>query len=216
MQCWPLVTLKIRYSPYGSEINTGDIINILDIYGHGGHNEAHYKYFDTIEKCDEALRIYERTYTAKEDDKIVNYKHETWGEEIYKVLEKQENKHGYLVVVNNSSRTYSSKPTASAPKAEIISEEGFVQYGNGNKIIDISTNFLSDANSAQAYAKRKYEEEIESEEAWVQFTNLLPSVNPGQEYVNSNIFSGGMLIEQVVHTIDFDEATAITEITGKL
>ena len=91
-----------------------------------------------------------------------------------------------------------------------------MQYGNGNKIIDISTNFLSDANSAQAYAERKYKEEIESEEAWVQFTNLLPSVKPGQEYVNSNIFSGGMLIEQVVHAIDFDEATAITEITGKL
>ena len=219
MQCWPLVTLKIRYSPYGSEINTGDIINILDIYGNGGHNEVHYKYFDTIEKCDEALRIYERTYTAKEDDKIVSYKHETWGEEIYKVLEKQENKNGYLVVVNNSSRTYSSKPTASAPKAEIITEEGFVQYGNGNKVIDISTSFLSDADSARDYAERKYKEEIGGEDAnevWIQFTNLLPSAKPGQKYRNSNIFSGGMLIEQVVHTIDFDEATAITEITGKL
>jgi len=219
MQCWPLVTLKIRYSPYGSEINTGDIINILNIYGNGGHNEAHYKYFDTIEKCDEALRIYERTYTAKEDDKIVSYKHETWGEEIYKVLEKQENKNGYLVVVNNSSRTYSSKPTASAPKAEIITEEGFVQYGNGNKVIDISTSFLSDADSARDYAERKYKEEIGGEDAnevWIQFTNLLPSAKPGQKYRNSNIFSGDMLIEQVVHTIDFDEATAITEITGKL
>ena len=44
------------FSLWFREINTGDIINILGIYGNGGHNEAHYKYFDTIEKCDEAFK----------------------------------------------------------------------------------------------------------------------------------------------------------------
>jgi len=219
MQCWPLVTLRVNYGADGSHISLSDIVDVLDIYGYGGHDEPHYKYFDTIELCDEALRIYDRTYSAKEDSKIVHYKKETWGDEIYKILEKQENNKGYLAVVNNASRVYSSKPTATAPKAEIVSEEGFVQYGNGDKVIEIHSNFLSSSSLALNYAKRIYRQEVGADdyfEAHIAFTNLLPYVEPGQRYINGNLFSGQMLVETVTHTIDIDEATMITEIEGSL
>lgn len=222
LQSWQLATVRVEYTGGASEISTADIT--IDWLGSpwGGLDEPHYKCFETVEQCDSALRVYERIYTVKDDNKVIYSKIETWGNETYNLIEKQEDKNGNLVTVNQASRGYASMPTAAAPKAEIVSEEGFAQYGGSDKIIDVSSSFLSDGGKAGNYAQRLYKKggshlhAVEKNDGWIQFLKLVPTAEPGQRYSNSLIFEGSLSIEQVIHTIDFDAATAITEISGSI
>ena len=107
-------------------------------------------------------------------------------------------------------------------RKEIVSEEGYAQYGGSDKIIDVSSSFLSDEGKAGDYAQRLYKkggsqlQAVEKNDGWIQFLKLVPTAEPGQKYSNSLIFEGLLSIEQVTHTIDFDAATAITEISGSI
>lgn len=222
LQSWQLAIVRVNYGEEHSEISITDIT--IDSWGHpsGGYDEPHSKHYETIEQCDSGLRVYERTYTVKDDSKTIYYKKETWGEASYYMIEKQEDKNGNLTTINQVSRGYSAMPTAAVPKAEIVSEEGYAQYGSGSKVIEVSSSFLSDGGSAADYAKRLYKRggsqvnAVENDSGWVQFLKLVPTVEPGQRYSNSLIFDGSLNIEQVIHTIDFDTATAITEISGNI
>jgi hypothetical protein len=113
-------------------------------------------------------------------------------------------------------------PTAAAPRAEIVSEEGYAQYGGSDKIIDVSSSFLSDGGKAGDYAQRLYKkggsqlQAVEKNDGWIQFLKLVPTAEPGQKYSNPLIFEGLLSIEQVTHTIDFDSVTAMTEISGSI
>ena len=113
-------------------------------------------------------------------------------------------------------------PTAAVPKAEIVSEEGFAQYGSGSKVTDVSSSFLSSSGLAAGYAERLYKKggsqvnAVEGNSGWIQFLKFVPVAEPGQKYYNHLIFDGSMTIEQVIHTIDFDASTAITEISGSI
>jgi len=222
LQSWSLGVVRVGYTDGASEINTSDIIIDWQGFPWGGLDEPHYKYFETIEQCDSALRVYERTYTVKDDDKTIYYKKETWGEATYYMIEKQEDKNGNLVTINQANRGYSSMPTAAVPKAEIVSEEGFAQYGSGSKVTDVSSSFLSSSGLAAGYAERLYKKggsqanAVEGNSGWIQFLKLVPVAEPGQKYYNHLIFDGSMTIEQVIHTIDFDAVTAITEISGSI
>ena len=222
LRSWSLGVVRVGYTDGASEINTSDIIIDWQGFPWGGLDEPHYKYFETIEQCDSALRVYERTYTVKDDDKTIYYKKETWGEATYYMIEKQEDKNGNLVTINQANRGYSSMPTAAVPKAEIVSEEGFAQYGSGSKVTDVSSSFLSSSGLAAGYAERLYKKggsqanAVEGNSGWIQFLKLVPVAEPGQKYYNHLIFDGSMTIEQVIHTIDFDAVTAITEISGSI
>ncbi len=222
LQSWSLAIVRVEYTGGASEISTSDITIDWQGFPWGGLDDPHYKYFETVEQCDSALRVYERTYTVKDDSKVIYYKKETWGNETYNLLEKQEDKNGNLVTINQANRGYSSMPTAAAPKAEIVSEEGYAQYGSGSKVIEVSSSFLSDGGSAGDYAKRLYKKggsqvhTVEGDSGWIQFLKLVPTAEPGQKYSNALIFEGSLTIEQVTHTIDFDSALSITEISGSI
>jgi hypothetical protein len=222
LQSWQLATVRVEYTGGASEINTANIEIDWQGFPWGGLDDPHYKYFETVEQCDSALRVYERAYTVKDDDKTIYYKRETWGEASYDMIERQEDKNGNLVTINQINRGYSSMPTAAAPRAEIVSEEGYAQYGGSDKIIDVSSSFLSDGGKAGDYAQRLYKkggsqlQAVEKNDGWIQFLKLVPTAEPGQKYSNPLIFEGLLSIEQVTHTIDFDTATAITEISGSI
>src|SRR5574343_563790 len=103
-------------------------------------------------------------------------------------------------------------PTASIPKAEIISEEKYATYGTGEKRIEVSSSFLSDVGGAANYARFLHKRggmqhyPVEENSAWIQFLKLVPTAKPGQNYSNYLIFDGTLEIDQVIHTIDFDAA----------
>jgi len=217
---WEIATVKVNYAAGGSEISESDVE--IGSYLIGGLEDRCYKYDVTVELCDSATRIYKRTNTITDDGKLIYKKEETWQEETYNVREWTEDKNKRLILSHQASRGYSAMPTASIPKAEIISEEKYATYGTGEKRIEVSSSFLSDVGDAANYARFLHKRggmqhyPVEENSAWIQFLKLVPTAKPGQNYSNSSIFDGTLEIDQVTHTIDFDAATAITEISGAL